>query len=212
MQKAINKAIYGRKIGMTQVFDEAGLMIPVTVVETAPLTILRKKTVERDGYSALVCAFEDINERRLTKPEAGVFKKVKQPAKKLVKELKLSADKYEVGAIIDCGIFQQGDFVDVSGTSKGHGFVGPIKRWNQHRLKETHGTGPTVRKGGSNGMRSDPSRVMKNMRMAGQWGNEKVTVQNLKVVKVDKGRNVILIMGGIPGPKGGLVTVTETVK
>jgi len=212
MQKAISKAIYGRKIGMTQVFDKAGLRIPVTVVETAPLTVLRKKTIERDGYSALVCAFEDINEKKLSSPDAGIFKKLKQPAKKIVKELKLPADKYEIGATIDCEIFSEGDFVDVSGTSKGHGFTGPIKMWNQHRLKETHGTGPTVRKGGSNGMRSDPSRVMKNMKMARQWGNEKVTVQNLKVVRVDKGRNVILIMGGIPGPRGGLVTVTETVK
>jgi len=212
MQKAMQKAIIGRKLGMTQVFNDAGLMIPVTVVEAGPLTILRKKTTDRDGYQALVCGFEDVSEHKLTKPALGTFKATKQAPKKIVKELKIEADKYNVGDIIDCEIFQSGDFVDVSGISKGHGFVGPIKRWNQHRLKETHGTGPTVRKGGSNGMRSDPSRVMKNMRMAGHYGHEKTTVQNLKVVKVDKNLNVILIMGGIPGPKGGLVTVCQTVK
>ena len=212
MQKAMQKAIFGRKLGMTQIFDEKGLMIPVTVIQAGPLTVLRKKTAERDGYQALVCAFEDVSDKKLTKPAAGVFKKAKVPAKKVVKELKLPVDSYEVGGTIDCEIFQNGDFVDVSGTSKGHGFTGAIKRWNHHRLKETHGTGPCVRERGSSGMRSDPSRVRKGLHMEGHWGHEKVTVQNLKVVRVDKDRNVLLVMGGIPGPKGGLVTVCQTVK
>ena len=212
MQKAITKAILGRKIGMTQVFDEKGLRIPVTVVEAGPLTVLRKKTIERDGYGALVCAFEDKDIKKLNRPDAGQFKKAKQDGKKIVKELKLPIDNYEVGAIIDCEIFADGDHVDVSGTSKGHGFTGVIKKYNFQRLKESHGTGPTVRKGGSIGMRTHPGRVIKNKKMAGHWGYEKCTVQNLRVVKVDKDKNVILVKGAIPGPRGGLVTITQTVK
>lgn len=209
----MEKAILGRKLGMTQIFDETGLMIPVTVVEAGPMTVVRKKTVERDGYNAVQIAFEDINEKKLNKPEAGVFKKANIPAKRILKEFKFAdCDKYEVGKDIKCDIFANGDMVDVSGVSKGHGFSGVIKRWNQSRLKMTHGTGPVHRSIGSTGSISDPSRVIKGLHMAGQYGNDKTTVQNLKVVKVDLDRNVLLIKGAVPGPKGGLVTVKQAVK
>lgn len=208
----MEKAIIGRKLGMTQIFDEAGLMVPVTVVLAGPMTVVRKKTMEKDGYEALVCAFEDVPERKLNKPEAGVYKKAGLEPKRVLKEFKLPTDKYEVGAAITCEIFGQGDMVDVIGTTKGRGFTGAIKRWNQSRLKMTHGTGPVHRERGSTGANSTPSKVIKGLHMAGQYGHERVTIQNLKIVKVDAARNVLLIMGGLPGPKGGLVTVKETVK
>ena len=209
----MEKAILGRKLGMTQIFDETGLMIPVTVVEAGPMTVVRKKTVERDGYNAAVVAFEDIREDKLNKPEAGTFKKAGVPAKRIIKELRLSdCDKFEVGSDIKCDIFSDGEMVDVSGVSKGHGFSGAIKRWNQHRLKMSHGTGPVHRERGSTGANSTPSKVIKGLHMAGQYGHDNVTVQNLKVVKVDVERNVLLIRGAVPGPKGGLITVRDAVK
>jgi len=209
----MEKAILGKKLGMTQVFDDKGIMIPVTVVEAGPMKVVRKKTVDRDGYSAVVVAFGDINADKLNKPEAGVFKKAGVEPKRHLKEIKYSnADSYEIGADIKCDLFSDGDFVDVSGVSKGHGFSGTIKRWNHSRLKETHGTGPVVRQRGSCGMRSDPARVMKGLHMAGQYGHDNVTVQNLRIVKVDAGRNVLLIKGAVPGPNGGLVTVKQAVK
>lgn len=208
----MKKAIIGRKLGMTQIFDQAGLMIPVTVVQAGPMTVVRKKTTERDGYQALVCAFEDTLERKLTKPQMGIFKKANVAPKKIIKEINLPADKYEVGATIDCSLFKEGEHVDVAGLTKGQGFTGAVKRWNHSRLKMTHGTGPVHRERGSTGANSNPSRVIKGLHMAGQYGHERVTIQNLRVVKVDTARNVLLIMGGLPGPKGGLVTVKETVK
>ena len=209
----MEKAILGRKLGMTQIFDETGLMIPVTVVEAGPMTVVRKKTVERDGYNAAVVAFEDIREDKLNKPEMGTFKKAGVPAKRIIKELRLTdCDKLEVGSDIKCDIFSDGEMVDVSGVSKGHGFSGAIKRWNQHRLKMSHGTGPVHRERGSTGANSTPSKVIKGLHMAGQFGHDNVTVQNLKVVKVDVERNVLLIRGAVPGPKGGLITVRDAVK
>jgi len=209
----MEKAILGKKLGMTQVFDDKGIMIPVTVVEAGPMTVVRKKTVDRDGYSAAVVAFGDIKADRLNKPESGMFKKAGVEPKRHVKEFKYSnTDSLEIGATIKCDLFSDGDFVDVSGVSKGHGFSGTIKRWNHSRLKETHGTGPVVRQRGSCGMRSDPARVMKGLHMAGQYGHDNVTVQNLRIVKVDLGRNVLLIKGAIPGPAGSLVTVKQAVK
>ena len=209
----MEKAIVGRKLGMTQVFSDNGLMIPVTVVLAGPMTVLRKKSMERDGYSALVCAFEDVAEKKLSKPELGVFKKNKQTPKKIIKEFKFSnVDNYEVGSEIKCDIFAAGDMVDVIGTTKGRGFSGAIKRWNNHRLKMTHGTGPVHRERGSTGANSTPSKVIKGLHMAGHYGNERVTIQNLRVVKVDLGRNVILVKGGIPGAKDGLVTIRQAVK
>ena len=207
----MKKAILGKKLGMTQIFDETGLMIPVTVVEAGPMTVVRNKTVDRDGYKATVVAFEDIAERKVNKPENGMFKKAGVSAKRYVKEFKYEAD-YEVGATIDCTMFTAGDVVDVAGVTKGRGFSGAIKRWNQHRLKMTHGTGPVHRSLGSTGANSTPSKVIKGLHMAGQYGHENVTIQNLKIVKVDAEKNVLLIHGAVPGPKGGLVTIKESVK
>lgn len=209
----MEKAILGRKLGMTQIFDETGLMVPVTVVEAGPMTVVRKKTAERDGYAAVVTAFEDIKENRVNKPQQGEFKKAGIAAKRIIREFKFSdSDKYEIGKDIKCDIFSDGDMVDVSGVTRGRGFTGVIKRWNQRRLKMSHGTGPVHRSLGSTGANSTPSKVIKGLHMAGQYGHENVTIQNLKIVKVDAARGVLLIRGAVPGPKGGLVTVKETVK
>ena len=208
----MDKAILGRKLGMTSIFDEQGLCIPVTVVAAGPMRVVRKKTVERDGYAALVVSYEDAPKNQ-NKPEAGVYKKANVPAGKVLREFKFAdLDKYEVGNEIKCDIFAGGDMVDVSAVSKGHGFSGAIKRWNQHRLKMTHGTGPVHRSVGSTGANSTPSKVIKGLHMPGHYGHDNVTIQNLKIVKVDTARGVLLIRGAVPGPKGGLVTVKQTVK
>ena len=209
----MNKAILGKKLGMTQIFGENDIAIPVTVIQCGPMTVVDKRTVERNGYSAVVCAFEEIKEGKLNKPEAGLYKKNKIKPARYLREFRYdNAETYEIGNVIDCTMFADGDMVDVSGVTKGHGFTGVIKRWNHHRLKMTHGTGPVHRSVGSTGANSNPSRKIKNLKMPGQYGHEKVTIQNLKVVKVDKARGVLLVRGGVPGPKGGLVTVRETVK
>ena len=207
----MKKAILGKKLGMTQIFDETGIMIPVTVIEAGPMTVLRNKTVESDGYKATVVAFEDLPEKKVGKPEAGAFKKANVGPKKYIKEFKYD-DEYEIGATITCEMFAAGDHVDVSGVTKGKGFSGAIKRWNQHRLKMTHGTGPVHRSLGSTGANSMPSKVIKGLHMAGQYGHENVTILNLEVVKVDAGKNVLLLKGAVPGPKNGLVAVRESVK
>lgn len=207
----MKKAILGKKLGMTQIFDETGIMIPVTVIEAGPMTVLRNKTVESDGYKATVVAFEDLPEKKFGKPEAGAFKKANVGPKKYIKEFKYD-DEYEIGATITCEMFAAGDHVDVSGVTKGKGFSGAIKRWNQHRLKMTHGTGPVHRSLGSTGANSTPSKVIKGLHMAGQYGHENVTILNLEVVKVDAGKNVLLLKGAVPGPKNGLVAVRESVK
>ena len=203
------KAILGKKLGMTQVFTDDGLVVPVTVVEAGPMTVVQKKTTEVDGYEALVCAF-DQKKKNVTKPEKGIFDKAGVAPHKVLREFNI--DGLEVGSVVKADIFTEKDKVDVIGITKGHGFSGVIKRWNQHRLKMTHGTGPVHREVGSLGANSSPSRVFKNRHMPGQYGNERVTIQNLEVVKVDTARNVLLIKGAIPGPKGGIVTVTNTVK
>ena len=207
----MQKAILGKQLGMTQIFDETGLMIPVTVVEAGPMTVLRNKTVESDGYKATVVAFEDLAEKKTGKPEAGAFKKANISPKKYIKEFKYD-DEYEVGATITCEMFAAGDHVDVSGVTKGRGFSGAIKRWNQHRLKMTHGTGPVHRSLGSTGANSTPSKVIKGLHMAGQYGHENVTILNLEVVKVDAAKNVLLLKGAVPGPKNGLVALRESIK
>ena len=207
----MKKAILGKKLGMTQIFDETGIMIPVTVIEAGPMTVLRNKTVESDGYKATVVAFEDLPEKKVGKPEAGAFKKANVGPKKYIKEFKYD-DEYEIGATITCEMFAAGDHVDVSGVTKGKGFSGAIKSWNQHRLKMTHGTGPVHRSLGSTGANSTPSKVIKGLHMAGQYGHENVTILNLEVVKVDAGKNVLLLKGAVPGPKNGLVAVRESVK
>ena len=207
----MKKAILGKKLGMTQIFDETGIMIPVTVVEAGPMTVVRNKTVESDGYKATVVAFGDVAERKVNKPEIGTYKKANVTPKKYMKEFKYD-DEYEVGATITCEMFAAGDHVDVSGITKGKGFSGAIKRWNQHRLKMTHGTGPVHRHAGSMGACSSPSRIFKGKGMPGQYGNVKVTVQNLEIVKVDAENNLIAIKGAIPGPKNGTVTICDCVK
>lgn len=206
----MKKAILGKKLGMTQIFDETGAVVPVTVVEAGPMTVIRNKTIERDGYNATVVAFEEKREALVNKPLKGVFVKAGVSTKRYIKEFKYE-QSYEVGAEIKCDMFSAGDTVDVSGITKGHGFSGVIKRWNQHRLKMTHGTGPIHRSLGSVG-EINSGKVIKGLHMAGQYGHEKVTIQNLTIVKVDTERNVLLIRGAVPGPKGGLVTVKQSVK
>ena len=230
----MNKAIIGRKVGMTQIFTPEGKVIPVTVVEAGPCPVVQIKTVEKDGYAALKLGFDETTEKRLSKPELGQFKKAGVKPQKVLKEFRLAdLSSYEVGKDVTVEQFKEGERVDVVGTSKGHGFTGVIKRWNQHRyvvgtskghgftgvikrwnqhrLKETHGVGPVHREVGSFGS-INPARVFKQMHMPGQYGHERVTVQNLEVVKVDAARNALLIKGAIPGPKGSIVTVSDSVK
>ena len=209
----MNKAIVGKKLGMTQVFSADGKVTPVTVVLAGPCPVVQIKTVERDGYSAVKVGFDKIRESLLTKPELGQFKKAGVEPCRHLKEFRLdSVAEYEVGKAITVEVFKEGDKVDVVGQTKGHGFSGVIKRWNQHRLKETHGVGPVHREVGSMGAISNPSRVFKNKHLPGQYGHEQVTVQNLEIVKVDVARGVLLIKGAIPGPKGGVVCIADSVK
>lgn len=209
----MQKGIIGKKIGMTQIFDEAGKVIPVTVVEAGPCVVVQKKTVENDGYTAVQLGFGDIRAKRVNKPMAGHFKKADVALKRTLKEFRLEdTDAVNVGDILKADTFAVGDVVDVHGTSKGKGFSGTIKRHNHHRLKETHGTGPVHRHAGSMGACSSPSRIYKGKGMPGQLGNEKVTVQNLIIVKVDAENNLIAIKGAIPGPKHGTVTITDCIK
>ena len=208
----MNKAIMGRKLGMTQIFTPDGKVIPVTVIEAGPCPVVQVKTVDRDGYSAVKLGFKKVAAKELNKPTLGQFKNGVEPHKYL-KEFRLeNAESYNVGDVIACDVFTAGEHVDVIGTTKGHGFTGVIKRWNQHRLKETHGVGPVHREVGSMGSISDPSRVFKNKHLAGQYGHEQVTILNLEVVKVDAQRNAILVKGAVPGPKGGIVSLRNSVK
>ena len=209
----MNKAIIGRKLGMTQLFAADGKVIPVTVIEAGPCPVVQVKTLERDGYSAVKLGFDQVDEKKLNKPEAGLFKKAGVPAQKVLKEFKLdNADALAVGTVITVDTFEAGDKIDVSGVTKGHGFSGVIKRWNHHRLKETHGVGPVHREVGSMGANSSPSRVFKGKKMPGQYGHENVTILNLEVVKVDKERNVLLVKGAVPGPVKGIVYLRNSVK
>ena len=209
----MNKAIIGRKAGMTQVFTAEGKAIPVTVIEAGPCPVVQIKTVEKDGYAALKLGFDETNEKNLNKPELGQFKKAGVKPCKVLKEFRLAdLSSYSVGGTVTADVFAAGDRVDVHGVTKGHGFSGVIKRWNQHRLKETHGVGPVHREPGSMGANSTPSRVFKNKRLPGQYGVENVTIQNLEVVRVDVARNCILIKGSVPGPEGSVVTINDTVK
>lgn len=208
----MNKAIIGRKIGMSQIFDENGKVIPVTVVEAGPCPVVQKKTVEKDGYEALQLGFGTIADKNVNAPVKGHYKKANIAPMRVLKEFRLNncAD-YEVGSVIKADIFAEGDKVDVSGTTKGHGFSGTIKRWNFHIGPLAHGSG-YHRGVGSMGSNSSPSRVFKNKKMPGQYGNEKCTVQNLQVVRVDADRNLLLIKGAVPGARGGIVTVKQTCK
>jgi large subunit ribosomal protein L3 len=198
---------------MTQLFAADGKVIPVTVVEAGPCPVVQIKTAEKDGYTAVKLGFDETAEKNLSKPQLGQFKKAGVKPQKQLKEFRVAdvAD-YEVGKDVTVSVFADGDKVDVTGISKGHGFTGVIKRWNNGRLKETHGVGPVHRSVGSMGANSSPSRVFKGKKMAGQYGNEQVTVQNLEIVKVDVERNALLIKGAIPGPVKGIVTIKATVK
>ena len=209
----MKKGLIGKKIGMTQIFDEAGNVIPVTVVEAGPCTVTQIKTVENAGYQAVQVGFGDVKVSRVNKPMKGHFDKADVAPKKTLKEFRLdSIDGIEVGNILKADTFEVGEIVDVKGTSKGHGTAGAIKRWNFSRLRMTHGTGPNHRHAGSLGACSSPSRVFKGKKMAGHYGHETVTVQNLKIAKVDAENNLIAIKGAIPGPKGGIVVIADAVK
>lgn len=209
----MKKGIIGKKIGMTQIFDENGKVIPVTVIEVGPCVVTQKKTVENDGYDAVQVGFGDVKVSKLNKPLKGHFAKNDVAPKKTLKEFRLEdCSALNVGDIIKADTFAEGEIVDVKGTSKGHGTAGAIKRWNFSRLRESHGTGPNARHQGSLGACSSPSRVFKGRKMAGHYGHETVTVQNLLVAKVDNENNLIAIKGAVPGPKGGIVVIADAVK
>ncbi len=209
----MQKAIIGKKVGMTQIFDEAGNVIPVTVVEAGPCVVTQKKTVETDGYSAVQFGFGDIKEAKLSKPEAGHLKKAGVEAKKHLKEFKLdNSAEMNVGDVVKADVFAAGDKIDVTGITKGHGYQGVIKRHGAHRTDMTHGGGPVHRHAGSMGASSHQSRIFPGKIGAGQMGNVQVTIENLDIVKVDAELNMIVIRGAVPGPKGGLVYIRNTVK
>ena len=205
------KAIIGKKVGMSQIFDADGKVVPVTVIEAGPCVVVQKKTMEKDGYSAVQLGFEDVPERKLTKPEMGHLNKAGVSPKKHLREFDIEGD-LNVGDIVKADTFAEGDHVDVTGTSKGHGYQGVIKRHGAHRLKETHGSGPVTRQIGSLGATSHMSKIIKGTIGAGQMGNEQVTVMNLDVVQVDTELGIIAVRGAIPGPKGGVVFLRNSVK
>ena len=208
----MKKGIIGKKLGMTQIFDEKGNVIPVTLIEAGPCVVAQKKTVENDGYAAVQLAYVDAKEKHLTKAELGHFKKAGVSPKKHLKEFRLEdTSAYEAGTVVTVDTFAQGEKVDITGITKGRGYTGAIKRWNLHKLRMTHGVGPVHRQSGSMGV-IDPARIFKNKKMAGQYGNEQVTVQNLCVVKIDADKNIIAVKGAVPGAKGGIVFVRDSVK
>ena len=209
----MKKGIIGRKIGMTQIFDEIGNVIPVTIIEAGPCVVAQKKTAENDGYDAVQLGFMEVKEKHLTKAEKGHFEKAGVAFKKHLKEFRLEdCSALNVGDVIAADTFAAGDKVDITGMTKGRGYTGAIKRWNHHTLCSTHGVGPIHREVGSMGANSSPSRVFKNKKMAGQYGNEQVTILNLKVVKIDAEKNLIAVKGAIPGAKNGIVFIRDSVK
>lgn len=206
------KAILGKKLGMTQLFTEDGLLVPVTVVEAGPCVVTQIKTQEKDGYNALQLGYDDIREKLVNKPKQGHFDKISAPYKRYLKEFNIdNTEEYSVGNELKVDNFVEGDMIDVTGTSKGKGFAGNIKRWNQSRGPESHGS-RYHRKPGSLGSSATPSRVLKTKRLPGRMGGEKITVRNLEVVKVDAGRNLLMIKGAVPGIKGALLTIKATTK
>ena len=209
----MQKGIIGKKLGMTQLFDENGKVVPVTVIEAGPCTVVQKKTLESDGYQAVQLGYGDIAAKKVTKPLKGHFDKADVAPKRTLREFRLAdISALNVGDILKADVFATGEHIDVVGVSKGKGYAGTIKRWNGHRLRESHGTGPVARHAGSNGSTSTPSRVFKGKRLPGHMGAVRVTVQNLSVVKVDAENNLIAIKGAIPGPKGSVVCVSDSVK
>ena len=209
----MQKAIIGKKVGMTQIFDAEGQVIPVTVIEAGPCVVVDKKTAERDGYEAVQFGYQDIAERKLNKPAAGHLKKAGVSAKKILKEFKLDdCSALNIGDEIKADVFAEGDCVDITGTSKGKGTAGTVKRFGQRMQCHTHGVGPVHRSAGSMGAATDPGRVLPGKKLPGRMGAEQVTVMNLDVVKVDAENNMIAVRGAIPGPKGGIVFIRNTVK
>ena len=209
----MKKGIIGKKLGMTQIFDENGLVIPVTVIEAGPCYVVQKKTTATDGYEAVQLGFEDLREKLVNKPMAGQFKKAGVSAKRHLKEFRLdNAADMNVGDVVAADTFACGEKVDITGITKGRGYTGAVKRWGNHILRMTHGTGPIHRQVGSMGACSTPSRVYKNKKMAGQYGNEQVTVLNLEVVKIDAEKGLIAVKGAVPGARGGIVFIRDSVK
>ncbi len=209
----MKKGIIGKKIGMTQIFDESGKVIPVTVVEAGPCVVVQKKTEQNDGYEAIQVGFGDAKPHKISKPLKGHFEKADVAAKRVLREFRMDdCSAFNVGDIIKADTFEVGDMIDATGTSKGKGFAGAIKRHGNHSLRASHGTGPVARQAGSMGAISDPSRIFKGKGMAGHMGHERVTIQNLEVVKVDAENNLIAIRGAIPGPKGGVVILSDSKK
>ncbi len=209
----MKKAIIGKKVGMTQIFTEEGKVIPVTVIEAGPCPVIQKKVADKDGYDAVQLGFEDVAEKKLSKPAAGHLKKAGTDLKKVLREFKLDdAASMNVGDVVTAATFAEGDYVDISGLTKGKGYAGVVKRWGQAVQNHTHGVGPVHRSVGSMGANTDPSRVMPGKKMPGHLGHEAVTIQNLEIVKVDETLNMIAVRGAIPGPKGGIVSIKSTVK
>ena len=208
----MKKGIIGKKLAMTQIFDEKGNVIPVTLIEAGPCVVAQKKTVENDGYAAIQLAYEDAKEKHLTKAELGHFKKAGITPKRHLKEFRLDdCNAYEVGSVVTVETFAAGEKVDITGITKGRGFTGCVKRWGHHILRMTHGTGPIHRQPGSMGV-IDPARIFKNKKMPGQYGNEQVTILNLVAVKIDAEKNLIAVKGAVPGSKGGIVFIRDSVK
>ena len=208
----MKKGIIGKKLGMTQIFAENGAVIPVTVIEAGPCVVTQKKTTETDGYNAIQVGYEDVSAKHVNKPAKGHFEKAGVQAKKHLKEFRLEGAEYNVGDVIAADTFAQGEKVDITGITKGHGYSGAVKRWGHHMLQATHGTGPIHRQVGSMGANSTPSRVFKNKKMAGQYGNEQVTVLNLEIVKIDAEKNLIAVKGAVPGAKNSIVVLRNSVK
>jgi large subunit ribosomal protein L3 len=209
----MKKAIIGKKLGMTQIFAENGAVVPVTVIEAGPCVVTQKKTTETDGYEAIQVGYEDVADKHVNKPAKGHFAKAGVSAKKHLKEFRLEdTSAYNVGDVIAVDTFAAGEKVDVSGITKGHGYSGAVKRWGHHMLQATHGTGPIHRQVGSMGANSTPSRVFKNKKMAGQYGNENLTVLNLEIIKIDAEKNLIAVKGAVPGARGGIVVIRNSVK
>ena len=208
----MKKGIIGKKLGMTQIFDEKGNVVPVTLIEAGPCVVAQKKTVENDGYEAVQLAFEDISKKNVTKARLGHFEKAGITPKRHLKEFRLeNSAALEAGSVVTVDTFASGDKVDITGITKGRGYTGAIKRWNLHKLRMTHGVGPVHRQSGSMGV-IDPARIFKNKKMAGQYGNEQVTIQNLAVVRIDAEKNLIAVKGAVPGAKGGIVFIRDSVK
>ena len=209
----MKKGIIGKKLGMTQIFADNGAVIPVTVIEAGPCVVTQKKTTEKDGYEAIQVGYEDVSAKHVNKPAKGHFEKAGVQAKKHLKEFRLeNAADFNVGDVIAADTFAQGEKVDITGVTKGHGYSGAVKRWGHHMLQATHGTGPIHRQVGSMGANSTPSRVFKNKKMAGQYGNEQVTVLNLEIVKIDAEKNLIAVKGAVPGAKNSIVVLRNSVK